>query len=134
MALTGGTGSGLSLTRNPTNGRYDFSFDSTQNPAFGNTGEDLVLSLLLEFRGKYWADETDGRRGSTLHEIKHDVAGTLSQILQAIDLALQLAVEDGRLASFTRTARRRAPGRYDITVNWKMPNGIQGSTPLSLGY
>lgn len=134
MALTSGTGAGLTLVRNVDTGRYDFTFDSTKNPAFGNTGEDLVLSLLLEFRGKYWGDETDGRRGSTLHEIKHDISGTLSQILQAIDLALQLAVSDGRLLSFARTCTRRAPGRYDVSISWKMPNGITGTTPLPLGY
>ncbi len=101
---------------------------------FNDTGENLVLSLLLEFRGQYWADETNGRRGSTLHLIKQDVSTTSSAISQAVDLALQPAVADGRLVSFTRTVTRQGPGRYKLTVFWVMPNGAKGSTPLPIGY
>ncbi len=125
---------GLALTQNQNNGLYDMSFDSTGNPLFSDKGEDMVLSLLLEWRGKYWADATNGRRGSTLHLIKQDVSATASTIMQSVDLALQLAVSDGRLKSFTRLAERKGPGRYKLTVNWVLPNGAKGSTPLPLGY
>jgi phage gp46-like protein len=134
MALKDGTGAQAALFRNPNTGLYDIAWDDSGNPIFDDTGEDLVLSLLLEYRGKYWADTTSGRRGSTLYLITQDTSATASQMMQAVDLALQLAVDDGRLVSFTRTAQRQGPGRYKLTVNWVLPNGVKGSTPIALGY
>jgi phage gp46-like protein len=133
MPLTPGTGADIMIERNPTTGRWDFKWDSTGNPEFTDNGAHMVLSLLLEFRGLWWADET-GRRGGTLYLIKQDTSGTLTQILAAVDQSLQPAVADGRLASFTRTARRISPGRYELNLTWIMPNGARGSIPLAVTY
>lgn len=131
MALKNGTGSDITPTRNATTGLWDLQWDATGNPVFGDDGSNLVLSLLLEYRGLWWADPT-GRRGSTLYLIKQDTSGTQSNILQAVDLALEPALTDGRLLRVTRTCVRTQPGTYKLDIRWVMPNGVKGILPLSL--
>lgn len=131
MPLKSNTGADISIVRNTVTGKWDFIWDATQNPQFTDDGSHLVYSLLLEYRGMWWADQT-GRRGSTLYLIKQDTTGTLSQILQAVDLALAPAIEDGRLLKVTRKCVRKGPGRYDLTINWNTPRGVKGTIPLSL--
>jgi phage gp46-like protein len=131
MPLTSGTGVDISITRSGTTGRWDILWDATGNPQFADDRSHLVLSLLLEYRGLWWADPT-GRRGSTLYLVKQDVAGTTSQILQAVDLALAPALDDKRLSSVTRTCQRLSPGKYKLVINWVTPSGVKGTIPLSL--
>lgn len=130
MALKG-TGVDITLKKSNRTGRWDLTWGTDGNPEFSDDRSHLVLSLLLEFRGLWWADP-DGRRGSTLYLIKQDVSGTLSQISQAVDLALQPAVDDGRLSSFSRRVKKLGPGKYDLQVLWTTPNGVKGSIPLTI--
>jgi phage gp46-like protein len=132
MPLTS-KGVDIALKRVPTTGKFDIDWDLTQNPSFTDDRSHLVLSLLLEYQGKYWADNS-GRRGSLLYLVKQDVSATKSLLDQYVQDALSPAVDDGRLKSFTKSVKRDAPGRYTITLYWVTPDGVKGDTILSLGY
>jgi len=126
-------GRDLALQRLDKNGRFTIIWDATGNPQFSDDGTFLVLSLLTNHRGMWWADES-GTRGSVLYLIKQDTAGTASQITGAVDEALQPALDDGRLSTVTRSAVRKAPGRYELRINWTTPQGVSGSLILPLTY
>lgn len=127
------SGRDLALTRVAKNGKFTINWDATGNPQFSDDGSFLVMNLLVCHRGLWWADDK-GTRGSVLYLIKQDTAATASLIVAAVDEALKPAVEDGRLSSVTRTATRKAPGKYELTINWTTPQGVSGSRTLPIGY
>jgi phage gp46-like protein len=132
MAFTG-TGRDITVKRSAVTGLYDqFEWDDSGNPGFSDNMSHLVLSLLLEYRGQYWADPT-GRRGSLLHTVKNDTSTTQQRILSFAREALQPAVNDGRLYSIDVKAERLGQGKYQVSVYWVTPKGARGVTILPLG-
>lgn len=127
------TGDDLQLKLNPTSGLWDFWWDDYGNPAFSDNESHTVLSLLLEYRGLWWADVT-GQRGSNIYTIKNDKKSTSSDIKGAADEALALAVQTGTIQSFTTTVTREAPGRFTLAVSWTLPGGSPQDLLLAFGY
>jgi phage gp46-like protein len=120
-------GRDIALKRNPVTGRYDFRFDDTSNPAFTDSDEHLVLSLLMEYQAKYWADTT-GKRGSRLHTVKNARSDTERELEAIVHEALDPAVADGRLRSVESvTATTRASGRYDIEILYRNREGRESN-------
>ena len=127
-------GRDIGLKRNVLNGLFDLDWsDVSGNPVFADDGSHMVLSLLLEYRGLWWFDST-GSRGSNLYLIKHDLATTASDIKAAADIALQPAIDDGRLRTVTTKCVRKGPGRFELSVNWVMPDQTTGFVPLTIGF
>ncbi len=125
MAMKPAGGRDIDMVANPLTGRFDFVFDETNNPAFTDSDLHLVLSLLLEYRGKYWNDAT-GKRGSRLTLIKNDRSGTKADLEAAVREALAPAIADGRLRGLdTVTAVRNGPGRYDMLIFYRNAAGQQ---------
>jgi hypothetical protein len=63
MPLSDG-GSDVALVRNSLNGLFELDWDDG-NPVFDDSEAHTVLSLVLEWQAKWWADPT-GKRGSRL--------------------------------------------------------------------
>lgn len=118
-------GGDVALVANPETDRFDLDWDGA-NPTFDDTEAHTVLSLILEFQGKWWADTT-GKRGSRLHLLRNDTRSTLSELIARVNEALAPAVADGRLRELAVTAERDSPGRYGFHVRWRRRNGQPAS-------
>jgi len=126
-------GRDIALAANPATGRFDFRFDDeTNNPAFVDTEEHTVLSLELERQGEYWADPT-GLRGSLLHTVTTDRAGTRAELVSVTQAPLGPAVADGRLSNVTTDAERRGPGHYQFWIRWRNRQGHEAAVRLPIG-
>ncbi len=124
-------GRDLALVRNDTTGAFDFSWDSYGNPVFDDTETHGCMSLLLEERGAYWADDS-GKRGSLLHTRKLDFASTKTDLENDCQEALDYAVGFGRITNVTAVAKRERPGKYVLDVRWKTRRGLSASTRLPI--
>jgi phage gp46-like protein len=123
MPLNPDDGSDFALVRNPATGRFDLDWEDSPNPRSTDDESPTVLSLLLEKKGGYWADET-GKRGSLLHTVKQDVAATASTLVAYSKDALAPAVDDGRLATDpVISAERSRPGRYALDIRYRGRDG-----------
>lgn len=115
----------VSLVANPETGLFDLDWDGP-NPEFDDTEAHSVLSLVLEWQGKWWADAT-GRRGSRLNTLRNDTRTTQSELIARVNEALAPAVADGRLRELVVTAERQAPGRYAFHIRWRTRGGRSAS-------
>lgn len=132
MPLSDG-GSDVALVRNPLNGRFDLDWDDA-NPAFSDSEEHTVLSLVLESQGKWWADQT-GERGSRLYTLRNDTRTTRTELIAILQEALAPAVADGRIRDLVVTADRVAAGRYAFDLRWRTGSGRLASVRVpSLPY
>ncbi|HJU24543.1 MAG TPA: phage GP46 family protein [Casimicrobiaceae bacterium] len=131
MPLDGG--GDVSLVRNPATGRFDVALDISGNPQFTDTQEHTVLSLLMEKRGGYWADQT-GNRGSRLYQIRQDTGRTPKQIEAEVLAALAPAIDDGRIQNVSVNAVRRAPGNFKVSVTYHNRDGHVQNVDLPYGY
>jgi len=118
-------GGDVALVRNPASGRFDLDWDGP-NPVFDDTEAHTVLSLVLEWQGKWWADAT-GKRGSRLNQIRNDTRTTGSELHAALEEALAPAVADGRLRDLAVSTERVRPGRYGFQIAWKTADGRSAS-------
>lgn len=124
-------GADIGLVRNDASGRFDFSFETqTGNPVFDDTNEHRVLSLLLEWRDR-WYGARKGR-GSLLYTVKQDRTSTTSQIEAYARDALKKAADEGWINSVTAQATRLGLGRFVVRVSWKNPAGKPSNTTLTL--
>lgn len=125
-------GRDITLLRNKATGLFDMQWDSTGNPIYGDDASHVVMSLLLEHRGRWFADDT-GKRGSNIYQLKQDVRATASLIKSYADEALKYGVQTGQLLSFENSVEKQGPGKYKLTVFWEAPNGETGYIPIPLG-
>lgn len=123
-------GRDFSLARNQANGLYDLVDDDIGGFASDDTETHTVLSLLTEYMGKWWADQT-GKRGSTLHLITNEVSSTTSDMENAARDALARA--SARIELVEVKATRDAPGKYTLLVSWRNRLGHIQNTRLSFG-
>jgi len=121
-------GGDVALVRNPANGRFDLDWDGP-NPTFDDTETHTVLSLVLEWQGRWWADQT-GKRGSRLNTLRNDTRTTQSELIARLEEALAPAVADGRLCDLTVTAERVQPGRYAFEIRWRTRDGRSASVRI----
>jgi phage gp46-like protein len=121
MPMPDDGGRDISLGQNGDTGLFDLSWDGP-NPEFDDTETHTVLSLVLEFQGKWWADQT-GKRGSRVFELRNDVSTTQSELVARLQEALSPAVNDGRLQQLSVSAERRAPGYYAFHIRWRTRSG-----------
>ena len=112
----------ITVVLNRNTNRYDFDFDATRDVKFDDTERHRVLSLLVEHRGKWWADTT-GERGSQIHTLKNVRSTTPSQMEAFAMEALQKAVDEGKIQNVTASARRVSPTRIDLTVSYETAGG-----------
>ena len=117
-------GRDVALVRAPS-GLFDLDWEGP-NPKFDDTEAHTVLSLVLEWQGKWWADAT-GKRGSRLNRLRNDTRTTASELVARCEEALAPAVADGRLVDVVVTAERSAPGRYAFHIRWKTRSGRPAS-------
>lgn len=128
MSMPNDTGRGLVFFRNPANGAFDsFNWDSTNNPTFDDSDEEIVLSYVCET--EYWGNPL---RGSTIPSVKLDRTGTTAQLQAAAENALQPAVDARQIRSFTVQVKKRAPGSFLILINYQNKSGHQRVTRLAL--
>lgn len=126
-------GSDVALVANPDTGLFDLSWDGP-NPEFDDTEAHTVLSLVLEWQAKWWADAT-GKRGSRLNTLRNDTRTTQSELIARVNEALAPAVADGRLQQVVVTAERQAAGRYAFHIRWRTRSGRPASVRvLALPY
>jgi len=118
-------GSDVALVRNPSNGRFDLDWEGP-NPVFDDTEAHTVLSLVLEWQGRWWADQT-GKRGSRLDTLRNDTRTTQSELVARLEEALAPAVADGRVRDLAVSAERVRPGRYGFHIAWKTAGGRAAS-------
>jgi phage gp46-like protein len=118
----------VSLVANPDTGLFDLSWDGP-NPQFDNTEAHTVLSLVLEWQAKWWADAT-GKRGSRLNTLRNDTRTTKSELVARVNEALAPAIADGRLQQVVVTAERPAPGRYAFHIRWRTRSGRLASVTV----
>lgn len=124
-------GADIAMVRNEGTKRFDFSFENqTGNPAYDDTNEHRVLSLLVEWRDRWYAARKG--RGSLLYTVKNDRASTTSQLEAYARDALKKAVDDGWIQNVTAQATRLGLGRFVLRVSWANPAGKPGNTSLSL--
>lgn len=118
-------GGDAALVANPDTGLFDLDWDGP-NPRFDDTEAHTVLSLVLEWQAKWWADAT-GKRGSRLNTLRNDTRTTQSELVARVNEALAPAVADGRIQTMAVTAERQAPGRYAFHVRWRTRAGRPAS-------
>lgn len=137
------TGRDVALVRDDATGKFDLSFSSSGpnkgNPVLDNTATHAVLTTLLSMKrgrrpgsqnaegGYYW--DGSGRRGSLLWTVSQDRLATPSQLRAYAEDGGQQLVDLRYLASFEATAARRAPGKFALSVLWRLPSG---TTPFSV--
>jgi phage gp46-like protein len=121
-------GDDVTLVANPETGRFDLSWDGS-NPEFDDTEAHTVLSLVLEWQARWWADTT-GKRGSRLNTLRNDTRTTQSELIARVYEALAPAVSDGRLQQLVVTAERQAPGRYAFHIRWRTRSGRPASVTV----
>lgn len=122
-------GRDIRLLRNPTTGAYDsFDWDASNNPAFDDSDQHVVMSCLLE--RSYWANP---RRGSKLLDIKLDVSGTQATIQTACEDALKPALDDNLIRSAEVAVSRKGPGSYAPSIRYRSREGRQETLRLALG-
>ena len=132
-------GADVALARNPVTGKFDLQFDSTNAVMFDDSVSHAVLSLILEHRGRYWADAT-GQRGSFLYLVKEDRKATPSQMQSYVEDALSLLVDQGKILPLTGESKVRViatrihPGRIDINVTYSTPQSSRVNTRATLKY
>jgi phage gp46-like protein len=107
--------------RNPANGRFNLSWDPvTKDVLFDDSEEHAVMSQLVEWRARWWAD-SDGTHGSRLNEIKQLTRSTASDAEAAAREALEFLV-DQQLITVLRVMATVPPvgsgGRFVVTVFW----------------
>ena len=116
--------SDVALSRNQNNGRQNLQW-ADGDVVFDDTLEHEVLSRLVEWRARWWADG-NGTHGSRLHTIKHLSASTRSdaeayarEALQPMVDAKQLAIVDVRVTTLSGTQG----ARLSVAVSWKRLGG-----------
>src|SRR5579872_1136187 len=132
-------GADIALTRNPSTGKFDIQWDSTNNVLFDDTQEHAVISAILEYKAQYWGDAT-GTRGSYLYSVKDDRKTSPSRMQGFVLDALQPLLDTGRIlpptgqTQPTVTATRVRPGRIDIAVTYSTPQGGVVTARTALKY
>lgn len=121
-------GSDVALVANPDTGLFDLDWDGA-NPEFDDTAAHTVLSLVLEWQGRWWVD-TSGKRGSRLNTLRNDTRTTQSELIARVNEALAPAVADGRLRQVVVTAERVEPGRYEFHIRWRTRAGRPASVTV----
>jgi phage gp46-like protein len=115
----------FSLVANPVTGMFDLDW-SGGNPAFDTSEGHTVLSLVLEWQARWWADST-GKRGSRLYTLRNDTSTTRTELIAMLQEALAPAVTDLRISNLVVTADRVAAGRYAFNLRWTNSNGQPGA-------
>ena len=113
-------GGDLKLKRSLATGRFDFEWDITGNPTFVDTGEHAVMSLLLEHRGRWWADTT-GNRGSRLYTLKNLKKRTPSDVKAYAEEALAPLIESGYLSEPPVVTAVRVGSKLILNVSARRP-------------
>ena len=133
-------GADITLLRNPGTGKFDFQWDTSQNPVYGDDLSHIVLSLIYERKGEYFAD-LSGSRGSYLWSLKDLRKSTPSKIKGYIEDALQPLVDQRRIIKppvpfdfVTATKNAFNINRVDVTLNYSLPSGQTVTLRPSLGY
>jgi phage gp46-like protein len=125
-------GTDVLLLRNPSSGKHDLQWDSTGNPVFSDDESHRVASLIVEHRGKWWADP-DGTRGSRINEVKEIRKASPAQLKNYALEACQKAVDEGKIqADPTVTVTRPSPTRIDLRVDYRTAGGKPGSATKSI--
>jgi phage gp46-like protein len=116
--------SDIAIAPNLNNGRQGFAW-ADGDVVFDDTLEHEVLSRLVEWRGRWWADSR-GTHGSRLFTIKHLSASTTSDAEAYAREALQPMVDAKRLtivAVRVTTLSGTQGARLTVAVSWKPLGG-----------
>ena len=113
-------GADVALIRNPLNGRFDLDCGMRGNPVYDDSETHMVLSLVLEWQGKWWADQT-GKRGSRLYLLRNDTRTTRTELIAMVQEARPRSLTAA--SEVVVTADRVAPGRYAFDIRWKTRAG-----------
>jgi phage gp46-like protein len=133
------TGPDVHLERIPGTGLFDLAKDTNGDPERTDSMEHSVLAQLVEHRGSPgapgWVLDETGTHGSLLYLVTEDRAATPSTI-EAYD-ALQVLVDEGEIRpepELKVSARRIAPGRFDVQVRWVTTSGREAEARVALRY
>lgn len=111
-------GRDITLERNPATGLHGFAWDSSGNPEFSDDMSHAVSSLIVEWRGKWWADDT-GRRGSNLYLLTEIRKASTDEARVYVEEALDPLVKDGSISDLVVKASRPSPTRIDLSITYK---------------
>ncbi len=133
------TGNDVALVRNAANGKFDLQFSAsgvnTGNPVLDSTRTHAVLTTLISWQrgtrpgaqqpegGYYW--DATGQRGSLLWTVAQDRLATPSQLVAYAEDAGQQLLNLAYISGFSASAQRRAPGKFQLSVQWTLPSGNQ---------
>lgn len=133
------TGRDVALARNNDNGKFDLVLADDGNLDRNDSREHAVIGQLVERRGSTgvagWVLDETGTHGSLLYLITQDRPGTSDDArAYALD-SLKVLVDEGEiLPDVTADAVRVAPGRYDLLVNYRTPDGKPHEARIALRY